>query len=109
MKKINKILCLILAVAMVTTVIATLVVINWPTSEENENVVLEGEIPKEYVSLNSFFEDKPVDGEDYKGEYINYMYESFPRTDNTSNLQSHDTVAYANINGETVIISVERV
>ena len=58
--------------------------------------------PSVTVTNTSFFEDEFHNVDVEKGEYINKDYESFPRTSNTSNLQSQGTAVFANINGETV-------
>lgn len=58
--------------------------------------------PSYTVTNTSFFEDQFTDIDPGKGEYINQKYDEFPLANNPTNLQSHGTATYANINGTTV-------
>ena len=106
MKKTVKILCLVLTAAMALTAIATVAVVHLVTSDSSdEDIYLSDDIrPMEYVALNSFFEDNPVDVEREEWEYINPYYEQYSPTENTSNFHSHATAVYENINGRTVTV-----
>lgn len=75
------------------------------TDDPSDAYAPKGEVvhPIDYLSNTSFFEEEYVDVELEKGEYINKDYDAFPRTQNTTNLQSQGTATFANINGETVM------
>ena len=75
-------------------------VVNEPSDEEE--IPYLGTIAPTYTVTNSsFFEEDFVKVDSEKGEYINKTYEEFPRTQNTSNLQSLGTAVYE-VNGATV-------
>ena len=119
MKSTKRLVCIVLAAAMLVgaiSVFAVWMVKHQPdgtdTDQETDgtvdhivdDTVLESFAPLQVKTDTSFFEDKfknSVDSEE--GEFINKTYDAFPVSGNTTNLQSHGTATYANINGETVM------
>ena len=59
--------------------------------------------PSYFLTNTSFFEDAFREVDPSVGEYINPDYEKFPLSGNSTNLQSHGTAVYENINGGTVM------
>lgn len=112
MSKKKKLLCLILAIAVLFTAIAAvLLTMKFKKPSDTEDGETAEDVgPMDYETEDSFFEDQPMDddpsAENSKEgwEYINPYYEAFPRTENTSNFHSHATATYANINGKTVTV-----
>ncbi len=111
MKSTKKILCIILVLASLLGVVgisaAVLLIkdgnVNDPApSDDGDIPFLESMTPTVTPGNLSFFETEFAKVDVEKGEYINKTYEDFPRTQNTTNLQSQGTAVYANIDGQTV-------
>ena len=93
-------------VGVISLGVAILLMRNEPIVEDpdfDEEIPYLGPITPTYTVTNtSFFEEDFTKVDSEKGEYINKTYESFPRTQNTSNLQSQGTAIYE-IDGKTVM------
>ena len=106
MKLTKKLLCIILAslLGVVSVTAAVLIVkygnLNAPNSGDVPS--LENMSPTVTPGNLSFFKTKFPEVDTEKGEYINKTYEKFPRTQNTTNLLSHGTAVYTDIDGQTV-------
>ena len=115
MKSTKRLICLVLVASMLVTgmgvAVALLVAngslgVNTPGTDLPSDADLpvdDGVYPMEVLSSSSFFEDQFTEIDVSEGEYINKTYEKFPVSQNKTNLQSHATATYANINGETVM------
>ncbi len=111
MKKFSKILCLVLAIAVIFTAVAAVAVVmlkkDAPDNNGDEVVgltPLDAVKPMDYTSLSSFFEDNSFEEDKDEWSSINPYYDAYPKSDNTSNFHSHATATYENINGRTVTV-----
>lgn len=107
MIKTKKALCLAIAIVVFFTAIASVIIIarNSINSNGGDNEIT-GDVnsPLYFETASSFFEEKPfVDRED-GWDSVNHIFDTYPRTDNTSNFHSHATAEYENINGKTVTV-----
>lgn len=104
MKKQIKVLSFALAIAVIITAIATLAIHKSNITPSEEGFGGDFTLPMRVETMSSFFETNPIEQDKDEWEYINPYYEAYPRTDNTSNLHSHATAVYENINGQTVMV-----